>query len=175
MTGKTLEVLLSADVTSFFILPYYSFVGIFLIRREEYMWYSCFNSDAASVICLPVCIMSFLCWMLEAICSRRYKTTPEVCLTLRLQWLLTAYLTSTCSSWKVKILSSSARPCLLWCMLRLRPPESAVSRRWYHSYDYVLRPLTSCLAIAVGLVVSEQISHEAFRRSVAFLSSMSDY
>jgi len=37
MTGKTLEVLLSADVTSLFILPYFSFVDNFLICREEYV------------------------------------------------------------------------------------------------------------------------------------------
>jgi len=37
MRGKTIEVLLSADVTSLFILPYYSFVYNFLICREDYV------------------------------------------------------------------------------------------------------------------------------------------
>jgi len=37
MTGKTLEVLRSAEVTSLFILPYYTLVENFLTCREEYV------------------------------------------------------------------------------------------------------------------------------------------
>jgi len=134
MTGNTLEVLLSGGVTSLFILPYYSLVDDFLICREEYVWYFCFNSDTSSVGCLPVYVISFLCWILEAICSW-YKTTPEICLTLRLQWLLTAFLTSTFSPrshylpFRAEIFCSGSRLCLLY-MLGFRPPESAVSRQW---------------------------------------------
>jgi hypothetical protein len=95
-------------------------------------------------------VISFLCWIIQATCSRRYNTTPEICLTLKLQWLPTAFFLHPLISprshylqFHVQIFSSSTRPCLLWYLLGLRPPKSAVGRQWNHSYDYVLRPLTA--------------------------------